>query len=105
MIDDTRDESNVSQRIDLIARTYWTGIAALEKMGPWDLLFLDHDLNSFEPGPTLERLGRERTGYDVICFLEENPQFLPKEIRCISSNPAGRKRIEMVIQKLYEEKT
>ena len=96
MIDDMRDETHVNCELDVIARNYWTGIEQL-KLRQWDVLFLDHDLSSFmQAGP------KEWTGYDVMCYLEENPQHLPKKIICISSNPAGRARIEQVIEKLYK---
>ena len=68
LIDDTRNLPAT-----LTARDYNTGIEAL-KTGGWDLLLLDHDLASFDDD------GRERTGYDVMCWLEENPQFLPGKV-------------------------
>ncbi len=61
LIDDLR---NI--KADVIARTYDEGIRELTYNGPWDLLLLDHDLASFVNGI-------EKTGYDVMCFLEENP--------------------------------
>lgn len=99
LIDDTREESapNIKRRLDLIARNYWTGIDSLTKMGPWDLLLLDHDLSSYDPADS--RI--EYTGYSIMCFLEANPEFLPKRIEIVSSNPVGRKRMQMVIDKLY----
>lgn len=95
LIDDTRDESSpeIKRRIDVIARNYWEGIRELEKNGPWDLLFLDHDLNSFDDR------SNEYTGYHIACFLEENPMFRPKQIICVSSNPPGRARIEAIIKR------
>jgi len=90
LIDDVRNlEANV------IARNYNEGILQLRENGPWDLLLLDHDLASFDTN------GREKTGYDVMCFLEKFPVFKPKEIRCVSDNPVGRQRIETVIKKIY----
>lgn len=95
MIDDMRDETHVKCELDVIARNYWTGIEAL-KLRKWDILFLDHDLSSFMQGGA-----KEKTGYHVMCFLEENPEYLPGKIICISSNPAGRANIERVVEKLY----
>jgi hypothetical protein len=77
-----------------ICRNYSDGIKALQE-GGWDCLYLDHDLKSFDVD------GREKTGYDVMVFLEQNLELLPKRIVCVSANPSGRKRIEQVIQKLY----
>jgi hypothetical protein len=39
------------------------------------------------------------TGYDVACWLEENPQFLPDQIEIVTSNPAGRRNIELALQR------
>ena len=80
-----------------IARTYFEGIILL-KAYKWDKLILDHDL-----GPCSVYKEREYTGYDIMCWLEEYPEYLPKKITCISANPVGRKRMEQVIQKIYHE--
>ena len=100
LIDDTRDETStqVKQRLDVIARNYNEGINQLILNGPWDLLLLDHDLSSFDSENC-----KEWTGYDIMCFLEDpaNEQYRPKRIVCVSSNPAGAKKINIVIDKLY----
>lgn len=112
LIDDTRSEDapNIMRRIDLIARNYWSGIDAIVKMGPWDLLLLDHDLNCFVTGVTTPDSKKEVqispiefTGYSIMCFLEANPEYLPGKIEIVSSNPVGRKRMQMVIDKLYKK--
>lgn len=97
LIDDVRDESHTNCELHTIARNYFSGIAALTSGIKWDTLFLDHDLSTFDDD------GKEWTGYDIMCFLEINPQFLPNKIVCVSSNPSGRARIEQVIKKLYVE--
>lgn len=79
-----------------IARNYFTGLHLLRNQ-KWDELLLDHDL-----GPESTVRGVEFTGYNVMCWLEEHLEHLPKKITCISANPVGRKRIEQVIKKLYE---
>jgi len=71
-----------------VARTFQEGIDALQSQ-KWDILLLDHDL------------GEEKSGYDVMCWLEQNPDHLPGEIACVSANPVGKARIEQVIRKLY----
>lgn len=98
LIDDCRDEGSpeIMRRVDVIARNYDEGIIQLQMNGPWDLVLLDHDLHSYDGD------GKEYTGYDIICMLEEFTDLLPKEIKCISSNPPGRARIETVIKKLYD---
>lgn len=78
------------------ARTYDDGIKAL-KNGKWDMLFLDHDLGCFKDG-------REYTGYDIACWLEENPEYLPNEVICISSNPVGKNRIMQAIKNAQKRK-
>lgn len=77
---------------DRTARTYDDGIKALETEGPWDVLYLDHDL-----GDPDER----KTGYGIMCWIEANPQFKPAKISIVSANPVGRKNMLVVIQKLY----
>lgn len=90
LIDDVR-----TLNADRIARTYDEGIAALQEES-WDTLLLDHDLGCFDEN------GREYTGYDVMCFLEENPQYLPLlDIRIVSANPVGRDRMQRIIDVLY----
>jgi hypothetical protein len=93
LIDDLRDI-----KADVIARTYDEGIAALKTQGPFTVLYLDHDLASYD------QYGREKTGYDVMCFLEANLRYLPASIIIVSSNPVGRKNMEVVIDKLYKDK-
>ena len=89
LIDDMR---NID--VTRVARTFDEGIEAL-KEGGWDTLFLDHDLASYDSE------GKEKTGYDVMCWLEANPEHLPKSIKIVSSNPVGRRNMQVVIDKLY----
>lgn len=95
MIDDTRDESNVNTSLDFICRNYWSGLFLLQNLKEINVLYLDHDLHSYDS------TGREWTGYDIIKYIEENSDKKPNKIICISSNPPGRARIEQVIKKLY----
>ena len=87
LIDDLRDI-----KADVIARTFDEGINALTNDGPFDILYLDHDLG--DPTPS-------KTGYDVMCFLEANLELLPKKIVLVTSNPVGRQKMQVVIDKLY----
>jgi len=102
LIDDTRDEGspNIRMRLDIIARNYWAGIECL-KMKKWDLLLLDHDLNSFEDPKDGHS---EKTGYHIMLFLEEFPEYLPKEIILVTSNPVGRVRMQQAIDSLKKRK-
>ena len=106
LIDDLRDldyvidkylGKSITGTIGYIARTYEQGIEALKTTGPFDLLFLDHDLASFEGD-------REKTGYDVVCFLEANSELLPRKTILVTSNPVGRQKMQTVLDKLYEDK-
>lgn len=100
LIDDLRDLRVLAPKyvgnagyVGHTSRNYSDGIRALRE-GGWDLLLLDHDLGDFEDKT-------EKTGYDVMCFLEENEELLPGKIQCVSSNPVGRRKIQQVIDKLY----
>lgn len=75
--------------------------------GKINTLSLDHDLGDYEPEFHSGDLPkhREKTGYDVMCWIEESVSasefILPNRILVHSSNPAGRKRMQQVIDKLY----
>jgi hypothetical protein len=86
LIDDMR-----TLEVDRIERTFDGGICALAAQH-WETLYLDHDL-----GDKDER----KTGYGIMCWLEQNPQHLPENIVIITSNPAGRQYMELVRRKLY----
>lgn len=90
LIDDMRDIE-----ADIVARTYDEGIQALKTQGPFKTLYLDHDLGDGQVP--------ERTGYTVMCWLEEHPEYLPGEIILVTSNPVGRKNMQAVILKLYRK--
>jgi len=89
LIDDMRNIQDAR-----VARTYADGIAALKNEGPWDTLYLDHDLGEEIPS---------HTGYGIMCWLEANPEYLPGEIILVTSNPVGRSKMQVVINRLYEE--
>jgi hypothetical protein len=93
LIDDLRPFN-----VNIIARTYVDGIWELRHHGPWDVLYLDHDLgnNSYD-----KHLDRDRTGYDVLCWLEEHKQFLPKKIVVVSDNAVGIQKMKQTIEILY----
>jgi hypothetical protein len=87
LIDDMRDI-----KADVVARTFDEGIEALKNQGPFDLLYLDHDYGDPDP---------HKTGEGIMKFLEENSELLPVEIMIVSSNPVGRQRMQVIIDKLY----
>ncbi len=88
LIDDCREIGNF-----VIARTYEAGVFLLQ-LCKWDIVYLDHDLGCYKDG-------KEQSGYDVMCWLEEHPEHLPERIELVTSNPAGRQRMQQVINKLY----
>lgn len=92
LIDDMR-----TMDVTRTVRCFDDGIAALQER-QWDVLYLDHDLGDFS-GPN----GSERNGYHVVCWLEQNPEHLPKKIVVVSSNPVGRSNIQAVLGKFYTE--
>ena|ERR1700749_3668811 len=96
LIDDIRLPSYIESTYGIegeytVAKDYEAGIECL-KNGQYDMLCLDHDLGNADA----------KTGYDVMCFLEENPQYLPKGIFIVSANPIGSKNMQVVIDKLYK---
>lgn len=102
LIDDIRDIKS-----DVIARTFEAGIHALKNEGPFTTLYLDHDLGEVDPRTgdecwtTVDGQQLPMNGYGIMCFLEANQHYLPKAIRIVSSNPVGRKNMQVVIDKLY----
>jgi CheY-like chemotaxis protein len=82
MIDDQRDYN-----ADRTARTYEDGIIALQEEN-WDVLMLDHDLDNPDPA---------KTGYQICNWLQQNPQWQPREIQLITSNPVGRDRMALAL--------
>jgi hypothetical protein len=98
LIDDMRSENHLRDvgmviMPTMVARTYEDAIYALTKLGPFDLVYLDHDLGDDD---------MDKTGYSIMCFLEENTQYLPGQIEIVSSNPVGRKNMKVVIDRLYK---
>lgn len=100
LIDDLRDVEFVNKNWNVnvtdVARTFAEGINAL-KAGSVDTLLLDHDLACFDDE------GNELTGYKVMLFLEEHPEYLPKSIILVTSNPVGRAKMQTVIDKLFQK--
>lgn len=97
LIDDVRENSYLVSSKGLepathIARTYDEGLRLL-KEGNWDELYLDHDLADTQVP--------ERTGYTLLCFIEEFPQYLPKAITLVTANPVGRYKMQSLIDALY----
>lgn len=103
LIDDIRNELSpqVNRKVSVIARDYNEAIMCLIKLGPWDLVLFDHDLASFEDPDNPKT---EKTGYDIVCWLEEYPEFMPKDWEVISSNPVGREKMQKVLEAIDEKR-
>jgi hypothetical protein len=90
-VDDMRECKGAT----VLARTYQEGNDLLFKMGPWDELWIDHDLGCYDVN------GRETTGYDILCNLEALwPTFRVDKIVLLTSNGPGRLKMQQVIEKL-----
>lgn len=59
---------------------------------------LDHDLDIYA---TIGEPPRERTGYDVVCWMEANDVWPRDGVRVHSMNPAGAARMRQVIERAY----
>lgn len=90
VIDDKRTIPNA----EATARTYQEGIKFLQQK-KWSKLYLDHDLGCFDEH------GREWTGYDVLCWLEVNQQYLPVSIVLLTNNGSVLQKMMRLIDKLY----
>lgn len=101
LIDDARDIDYINRgwnvKVTHVARTFAEGIKALKENGPFDILLLDHDLDSFDEEKN------ELTGYMIMIFLEQNLHLLPKKVELVTSNPVGRAKMQVVIDKLYKK--
>jgi hypothetical protein len=82
-----------------------TAAAAIEalKTGKYDFASLDHDLaEEHYPWNCSDITATTGTGYDVVCWLEQNPEFWPKHgVRVHSANPVGKARMWVPIDRHY----
>lgn len=86
-------------------KNYYEAIKALQSDKVISFASLDHDLADEHYDPeTWEDENypyHEKTGYDVICWMEENNVWPVNGVRCHSMNPVGRRRINTVIERHY----
>lgn len=97
------------------AKTYEAAIAALQS---GDVLFasLDHDIGACAacteaglhigdmetPETTfLNTCPHSKTGYDVVCWMEEHGVWPPHGVAVHSMNPVGRTRMQQAIDRHY----
>lgn len=69
-------------------------IDKLEQEGPWDIIFLDHDLG----GKVFVESG-EDTGWEVAKWISDNPEHEPKRIIIHSFNSAGATNMKRLLPK------
>jgi hypothetical protein len=100
-LDDLRDPADYGKVGWHWARTAREALAWIAARNPEVTeLSLDHDLG-WESLLGFDSK-KEETGYDVVLFLETHPRFWPKDgVHVHSSNPAGAKRMQMVIDRHY----
>lgn len=80
------------------------GVKALNEWGPWDVLYLDHDLGGVKSEK--DERGRELNGSRLVDWLEEKVlnegrvDLLPKKIILVTANSIGRRYMATVLDKL-----
>lgn len=114
-LDDVRDPVKFGFIGAHWAKTYDEAIAALQT-GKVASASLDHDIGACAdcvaknlhigdmrtPETTFfNRCLHEKTGYDVVCWMEENNVWPIDGVRVHSANPVGRARMQQVIDKHY----
>jgi hypothetical protein len=106
-LDDHRDPNDYmpDQENWTWAKTAEEAISCL-KTGFVEYATLDHDLTDEQMvrGGYEEKIYDDgvKSGYDVCLWLEENPQYWPpKGCKVHSANPAGRRRMQQVIDRHY----
>lgn len=93
-LDDIRDPKDFGCAGWAWAKTAEEAIALLQ-ISNVTIASFDHDLGYLSED-------EELTGYDVICWLEANPEFWPPDgVNVHSSNPVGAARMRQVIDRHY----
>jgi hypothetical protein len=93
-------------------RSDWTWVKTADeaicafRTGTVTMASLDHDLteDQMTRGGYYDEIYEDglKSGYDVVCWLERYPEFWPAVyVNVHSANPAGRKRMEQVIDRHY----
>ena len=76
-------------------KTYDEAVALL-KTGNVEECSLDHDLTIPQ---TMGEFCPEKTGYDVVCWMEENDVWPVKGTHIHSMNPSGSVRMRQVVER------
>jgi hypothetical protein len=107
-LDDIRDPAHLGRPDWVWAKTAKEAVD-LFRTGDVSIASLDHDLSEGQMvlGGYLGKIYEDgqMSGYDVVLFLEQHPQYWPElGVRVHSANPAGKARMEQVIIKWYGRK-
>jgi hypothetical protein len=104
-LDDIRDPEHYGKKDWVWVKTAEDAVKAF-RSGEVEEASLDHDLTEEQMirsgmyGSVYE--DGQRSGYDVVCWLETHPEFWPQEgCHVHSANPSGAKRMQQVIDKYY----
>ena len=81
----------------ITAKTVSEAISALDKDGPFEYIFLDHDL-----GDQIMVPSGPGTGYEVAQWLERHPEKQALHIILHSFNPDGRKAMASILPTAQE---
>ena len=96
-LDDLRDPVRFGFMTAHWAKNYDEAIAIL-KTGQVTFASLDHDLSIND---TMGKPKGEKTGYDVVLFMEANNIWPVTGVKVHSMNPVGKIKMEAVIRKYY----
>jgi hypothetical protein len=96
-LDDIRDPNNFGAIGYVWAKTVDEAIKLLET-GEVTFASLDHDLSI---KATMGDWEKEVTGYDLVCWMEIASIWPVDGVRVHSQNPAGRLRMQAVIDRYY----
>jgi hypothetical protein len=104
-LDDIRDPKKFSKEEWVWAKTANEAIVNL-MTGRVAKASLDHDLTQEQMvlGGYNARIHADgvKSGYDVVCWLEQNPEYWPKDgVAVHSQNPVGKERMLKVVQAQY----
>lgn len=105
-LDDIRDPEHYGKSDWVWVKTATDAIDQF-RTGQVEEASLDHDLTDEQmvKGGILGQVYEDghKSGYDVVCWLEQHPEFWPPEgVRVHSANPAGRRRMLQVVDKHYQ---
>lgn len=116
-LDDVREPWKHGYGGAIWAKTYDSAVAALQT-GDVAFASLDHDIGACEDcvkagyhigdmktseTTFYNRCPHAKSGYDVVCWMEEHDVWPPNGVVVHSMNPVGRARMESVIKQHYSK--